>query len=160
MLLQPCSSRDSYTSNTFPWHQRVSAEHLFKMKSIDVLYLNTFLFSWKTKSGFSEMFTSIRVYLQEQTFREYREIAKSLDNAPNISVIRCSRWIFLEATSLIQSLCLTLNHLWHIFIDVSWERSASKTILSMETFMLQIIFWFQSCLQVADLTACGPQRQL
>lgn len=72
-------------ANTFPWHQRVSAEHLFKMKSIDVLYLKPIFFF------LAEMFTSIWVYLQEQTFREYREIAKRLDNAPNIPVIRCSR---------------------------------------------------------------------
>lgn len=26
-------------ANTFPWHQRVSADHLFKMKSMDVLLL-------------------------------------------------------------------------------------------------------------------------
>lgn len=143
------------------FHDISASEHLFKMKSIDFLLLKHIFFAEKwhilTKSGFSEMFTSVLVYLQEQTFWEYQEIVKRLDNAPSILIIR---WIFPEAIFFIQSLRLTFNYLWRIFAEVSWERSASKTILSMETFTLQIIFWFQSCLRVADLTACGPQRRL
>lgn len=53
-------------ANTFLWHQQVSAEHLFKMKSIDVLLLKGEKWAEKrhvlTESGFSEMFTSVLVY--------------------------------------------------------------------------------------------------